>query len=150
MRRHKSLSSDLWNGDCIFPVNWVETPHCHSRAHCGPCRHDRRFREKLFESGSVAEIEFACPWGESPPSTNDGPGTRLYRILHRMGFKNTTNCQCRSLALDLNRWGKEVCCANVDVIVEKLRQSANNPQANPLRIPFFAPLAKKLVLHCCR
>lgn len=130
---------------------WVETKdHCWTRVHCQACRNSRSFRKSIFKQGMASEVDFACPWAMDPPKPTDGPGTRLYRILHRMGFKEVPGCVCRSLTLEMNKMGKETCRERVDYIVEQLRKSAANPEANPCRVPFLPVLAKKLVLHCCR
>jgi hypothetical protein len=48
---------------------WTSSLHCHSKGHCGPCRHDRSFRETLVRDGwEITEIDFACPWNENPPN----------------------------------------------------------------------------------
>lgn len=98
----------------------------------------------------ATEAEWDCPFAVDPPNPKDGPGTRLYRILHRMGFRETQTCGCKALTLAMNDWGATICRQNADIITESLGESAKDQKANPLRIPFFAPWVKKLVLHCCK
>lgn len=137
----------------VGPVaeKWFSTVHCRSGTHCAACRNDRGFRESLVRSGDVSDTEFACPFGMSPPNPYEGPGTRLIRLLKRMGFHHTERCSCRDMALKMNCRGSEWCAGEgMFEILESMRKAAGDPRSNPMRIPFLEPVAARLVRHCAR
>lgn len=72
------------------------------------------------------------------------------RMLKRWGFRAVPTCACHDMTLRMNMNGAQWVRDNADIIVEAMRVAANDPLANPLRLPFIAPLARRLVLHCAR
>lgn len=127
---------------------WFQSFHCHSRAHCAACRHDPEFRLSLVASGQVSERDFGCPFSMDPPSPFDGPGTRLARLLKRMGFDAHAGCLCNSMTLKMNLWGDH-CAEHMDEILAAMKSAAAGP-ANPLRLPWSAWGARRLVLRALK
>mgnify|MGYP000016352777 FL=1 len=55
-----------------------------------------------------------------------GPGTELTAILQQLGISEKTSCNCRAVALQMNRWGVDGCRVpeNHAWIVERLTANA--------------------------
>lgn len=119
--------------------------HCRSGAHCIPCRTSESFRQKLLDKAEVEERDFACEWGADPPKISDGPGTRLARILKRLGITHQSGCACHDNVIRMNMSGKRWVRENTDEVVRWMHEEAANRG-----LPFSAFLAKRLVLHCAR
>jgi hypothetical protein len=140
-------------------MKWIEyesdgTPyasaHCNSRAHCVSCRTDAKFRESLLIAGLVEKRDFACPFrdGKTPPVV--GPGTRLKRILARLGLRETPTCACRSMRVKMDAVGNEWCREHMDEILGVMREAAADPVSNPMKLPFIEWGARKMILHCAK
>lgn len=69
-----------------------------------------------------------------------GPGTELKRILSKFGIKATPTCKCNSRAIQMDRWGADVCEERIEEIVNWLREEAASRN-----LPFVNKLAKILV-----
>jgi hypothetical protein len=80
----------------------------------------------------------------------DGPGTKLTKLLSRMGFRYTPECKCRDMAIMMDWWGPRVCRERSGEILAVMRASAADPRSNPMRIPFSEWLCTKIILHCCK
>jgi hypothetical protein len=129
---------------------WFSSLHCRSAAHCAACRHDESFRASLVKSGMVAARDFPCPFGMSPPDPHEGPGTRLMRLLRRLGFRHTQQCRCQDMALKMNIGGPQWCREHIDEILAVMRAGAEDRAVNPLRLPFIEGAARSMVLHCAK
>ena len=129
---------------------WFDSLHCRSGAHCTGCRHDPSFRESLVRAGLVGERDFECPFGMSPPSPHEGPGTRLARLLKRLGFRYHPGCGCHDQVLRMNLAGAPWCRDNIEEILSVMRKAAADPVTNPMRIPFIDWAARKMILHCAK
>lgn len=49
-------------------MNWFETSHCRSGAHCHACRTSAVFRASIVRAGLVDAVEFKCPFDQRPPA----------------------------------------------------------------------------------
>lgn len=56
-----------------------------------------------------------------PPAS--GPGTELTGILHALGLRDESQCQCRERAYQMNAWGITGCREHFEEIVDWLRES---------------------------
>lgn len=79
----------------------------------------------------------------SPPRLDDGPGTRIARLLKRFGISRVKGCACSDNVLFLNAKGHQWVRENADLATSILREEASRRG-----LPFIAPLVKRLVLHC--
>jgi glycosyltransferase involved in cell wall biosynthesis len=129
---------------------FLYTEHCRSRAHCRACRNDAAWRQTLVTAGIAKDRDFACIWGQDPPSAAEGCGTRLMRILSHLGFTEGPGCGCRSTAAKMNMHGPQWSREHMDDILKVMEGAAAKKQYNPLGLPFVRGMAKRLVLHCCR
>ena len=91
-----------------------------------------------------------CASAAREPATNGGPGTRLTRVLERLGFHYSPACGCRSMAAKMDALGPDWCRDHLGEILEVMRQSAADPKVNPLRIPFIEWAARRLILRSCQ
>lgn len=126
---------------------WFKSFHCHSRAHCAACRNDPEFRASLVASCQVRERDFGCPFSMDPPSPFDGPGTRLARLLKRIGFNAHAGCSCDSMALKMNLWRGD-CADHTREILAAMNEASRGP-ANPLKIPWSETIARLLIRKAC-
>jgi hypothetical protein len=131
-------------------MKWFTTSHCRTGAHCTACRHDESFRASLVREGFVTERDFDCPFGMSPPSPHEGPGTRLMRLLRRLGFQSShAGCGCQDMALKMNLMGAPWCRGpGLAEILDVMRKGAANRASNPLGLPFIELAARKMIVHC--
>lgn len=136
------------NGGRIVLTKWFQTTGCRNGNACTPCRHSRAFRETIVVAGLIDSPEFECPFAMDPPSPHEGPGTRLMRLLKRIGFRYSPQCGCQDAVLKLNLKGMAWARENVDWVLGVMRSAAGDPESNPLRIPFNEWGARKLALHC--
>ena len=74
-----------------------------------------------------------------------GPGTELKRLLGSLGMRSTSGCPCDQRALLMDEQGPGWCRENLEVIVEWMREEANNRG-----LPFVSMLAKLLILRAIR
>lgn len=128
---------------------WHMRGACRGGSVCGPCRNSVAFRQSVLDAGLINERDFACPWNANPPSLNNGPGTKLARILKRCGFRDVASCQCRAMVTRMNAWGAERCREHIEEILAVMRQSAANREANPWGWPFVENVARRMILHVC-
>lgn len=94
----------------------------------------------------IPEIDFACPWNMRPP---EGPGTRLARVLKRLGFKDCEGCQCKSMQAKMDAWGTK-CEDHAEEILSVIRDAASRAKCNPMRIPFIEPWVRRLLARVLR
>lgn len=85
-----------------------------------------------------------------PPSPHEGPGTRLMRLLRRMGFRYSPQCGCQDAVLAMNLWGVEGCQEHEDEILAVMQKNAADPVANPSGIPWNQWGARRLLRHCVK
>ena len=126
-------------------MNWVESSHCRSRAHCIACRNERAFRSSIVAKGWAGELDFPCPhgiaWGSQVVfPAPAGPGATLKRILAKAGITPMAHCKCNQRALEMDRRGPDWCERHIDTIVGWLADEAARR-----RIPFSALAARGLI-----
>jgi len=81
-----------------------------------------------------------CPadkYADTPPD-HGGPGTELSRLLSTIGIHELPDCQCKSKAAAMDARGCDWCEANIDKIVEWLRQEAERQGAGGMFVAFAA------------
>jgi hypothetical protein len=54
------------------------------------------------------------------------------------------------MAKKMDAWGPNGCLEHLPEIFDAMRAGAQHPETNPLRMPFIEPIARWLVLKCCR
>jgi hypothetical protein len=59
-------------------MNWTESPHCRSHAHCAACRNSEPFRESILKQGWVESRHFDCPEGAKIGQTEGLPEPVIY------------------------------------------------------------------------
>lgn len=70
----------------------------------------------------------------------DGPGSILSRLLSYIGISATPNCSCKRHAIEMNDRGNDWCEANMDIILNWLREESARR-----KLPFIESVAKMLV-----
>lgn len=80
-----------------------------------------------------------------PAIAPKGPGTELKKLLSRLGFGETRKCNCASHAREMDHRGVDWCRANVETIVDWLRQEAETQGL--CFVPF---VARMLILYAIR
>jgi len=96
-------------------INFYESFHCTSQAHCGTCRLDtaegRAWRESIAKHFSVPSIDFECPQGkpwmkEKPvaPAKSRGLGDTVAKVIHKVSRGKIKPCGgCKKRQAKLNR-----------------------------------------------
>lgn len=77
--------------------------------------------------------------GKSRAWSPSGPGTQLKRRLARCGIVATKGCKCEPRSEEMDRNGPDWCEANIDTIVEWMREEATNR-----RLPFVEFVARRI------
>lgn len=112
------------------------------------CKHDGcRFRFQSKNDWPIENIHVECP--THGPGAEElerqrlfGPGTVLADMLKRLGFKESSSCQCRQRQSQMNAWGPDGCRENLETIIGWLVEQA--PSLTPKR------LIRRLVLRAIR
>ncbi len=79
------------------------------------------------------------------PIPASGPGTELKNLLHRLGFRETPTCGCKSHAREMDHRGVDWCSANIETIVAWLAE-----EAKAQSLPFFEMPARALIRYAIR
>lgn len=79
------------------------------------------------------------------PIPASGPGTELKNLLHRLGFRETPTCGCKSHAREMDHRGVDWCRANMETIVGWLRDEAGKQG-----LPFVDFGARMLIKYAIR
>lgn len=74
-----------------------------------------------------------------------GAGTELKKLLANVGITATPDCSCNARAAEMDRQGVEWCEANIDTIVDWLRE-----QATARGLPFLDVAGRMLVRRAVR
>lgn len=82
---------------------------------------------------------------EKAPAPTGGPGTELKKLLSRLGFATTRKCNCASHAREMDHRGVDWCRANVETIIQWLREEAEKQG-----LPFVSFAARMLILYAIR
>ena len=77
------------------------------------------------------------PAGRSKPA---GAGTELSNLLSKIGFRETSQCKCKSRARFMDRMGNEWCQQNIPTIIGWMRE-----EAKTRHLPFSVIGASTLV-----
>jgi hypothetical protein len=54
-------------------MNWIQSAHCRSHAHCFACRNDAAFRASILRNGGGETRDFDCPEGAEIGQTDRLP-----------------------------------------------------------------------------
>lgn len=79
------------------------------------------------------------------PIPASGPGTELKNLLHRLGFRETPTCGCKSHAREMDHRGVDWCRENIETIVGWLRDEAGKQG-----LPFVDFGARMLIKYAIR
>jgi hypothetical protein len=94
---------------------------------------------KRFSGKTVAEV-MAAQAGAAP--TIGGPGTELTKLLKRFGIDSSPQCQCRSMARQMDAWGCDECAKpeRIDEVLAVMRA-----EAAKRRLPFLDAAGRMLI-----
>ena len=74
----------------------LKKAHCHTRAHCGTCRTDADWRERV-----TGVAEFDCPHGVTEANIpSRGLGDTIAKLTSKVGIKPCGGCAKRKAALN--------------------------------------------------
>jgi len=69
-----------------------------------------------------------------------GPGTELHKMLAKFGILMRAGCRCRGRMVQMNKWGCEGCEANIETIVEWMKE-----EAAARGLPYLSTVGRMLV-----
>jgi len=102
---------------------------------------DSRSDEELCEQAALTKTLGS----RQTPVSAIGPGTALKKLLARIGITASPQCRCNKRAALMNARGPDWCEANIDTIVQWLREEAASRG-----LPFLDAAAKMLVRRAIR
>lgn len=69
-----------------------------------------------------------------------GPGTELHKLLAFFGVHMRAGCSCRGRMVQMNKWGCDGCEANIETIVEWMKE-----EAAARGLPYITTVGRMLV-----
>lgn len=99
---------------------------------------ERKDTHVLFETDDYYALRDKYSGDVDP--VHRGVGTELHKLLGKFGIHMQTGCSCRARMTQMNKWGCGGCEANVETILEWLRE-----EAAKRGLPFLKPLGRLLV-----
>ena len=69
-----------------------------------------------------------------------GPGTELHKLLAFFGVHMRAGCSCRGRMVQMNKWGCDGCEANIETIVEWMKE-----EAAARGLPYLSTVGRMLV-----
>jgi len=85
------------------------------------------------------------PQPAAPPPPTHGPGTELKKLLAKVGITASPDCSCNARARTMDEKGCDWCEANLDEIVDWLRE-----EATKRGLPFVDMAGRMLVRRAIR
>jgi len=76
----------------------------------------------------------------SPERLSRGPGTVLHDMLGRFGIHIKPGCACKARMEQMNKWGCDGCEANIETIVEWMKE-----EAAARGLPYLSTVGRMLV-----
>lgn len=117
----------------------LTSPEPHKRCQGGRCevlylhRCSRCGRERYSKYDNPRRIRLPCGSG-SLVYLNVGPGSELTDLIHSLGLKESSTCQCEKRKRQMNLWGVDGCRANRDTIISWLKEEYKKATPEQKRI----------------
>jgi hypothetical protein len=137
------MERDLLMSRAICEIRQVEGSPDHICALCG-----RRWTNPVLPVRAhcrVAAVGSRRQLPEAVAVSQDGPGSKLKKLIGLFGFTTKSCSRCGRRAAEMDRQGASWCRQNLETIVGWLREEAARR-----RIPFSDRLARKLILTAIR
>ena len=99
---------------------------------------ERKDTHVLFETDDYYMLRDKYSGDVDP--VHRGVGTELHKLLGKFGIGMQKGCGCKGRMTQMNKWGCGGCEANIETILEWLKE-----EAAKRRLPFARPLARLLV-----